>query len=81
LFLRTPCKPVIMFTYLYFIKLGVLDGVPGFYFCMLRAIHEFNISAKIYEMHLAERRDKKIIDKRYCLENPLSNSLQEFSDT
>jgi glycosyltransferase involved in cell wall biosynthesis len=81
LFLRTPCKPLIMFIYLYFIKLGMLDGVPGFYFCMLRAIHEFNISAKIYEMHLAERRDKKIIDKRYRLENSLSNSLQEFPDT
>ncbi|MBN2181532.1 MAG: glycosyltransferase family 2 protein [Sedimentisphaerales bacterium] len=56
MFLRTPCKPFIMFNYLYFIKLGILDGVSGFYFCMLRAIHEFNISAKIYEMKLTERK-------------------------
>ena len=69
-----------MFLYLYFIKLGVLDGVPGFYFCMLRAIHEFNISAKIYEMHIKERRGQKRIDKKYCNEKPLSDSLQEFSD-
>jgi hypothetical protein len=55
-FLRTPCKPVIMFIYLYFIKLGLLDGVSGFYFCMLRAIHEFNISSKIYEIRSTGQR-------------------------
>ena len=38
-----------MFVYLYILKLGVLDGLAGLYFCALRAAHELNISAKIYE--------------------------------
>ena len=49
LFIRLPGKPLWMFVYLYFVKLGFLDGRIGFYFCMLRAIHEFNISAKMLE--------------------------------
>lgn len=48
-YVRIPCKPVFMFLYLYVIQRGWLDGRAGFYFCMLRAVHEFNINAKIYE--------------------------------
>ena len=55
LFIRTPGKPFIIFAFLYFFKLGILDGISGFYFCMLRAMHELNISAKIYEMRLASK--------------------------
>ena len=51
-FLRLPCKPFITFFYLYFFKLGFLDGRAGFYFCRLRSVHEFNIAAKMYEMGL-----------------------------
>lgn len=49
LYIRLPFKPLLMFIYLYFVKFGFLDGVAGFYFCVLRAIHEFNIDAKVYE--------------------------------
>lgn len=49
LYLRIPCKPVAMFIYLYVLKLGFLDGREGFYFCVLRGIHEFNVSAKMFE--------------------------------
>jgi glycosyltransferase involved in cell wall biosynthesis len=56
LFIRIPCKPLIMFVYLYFLKLGILDGISGFYFCLLRATHELNISAKIYEMKVRSKR-------------------------
>lgn len=48
-FIRLPAKPLLMFVYLYFIKAGFLDGIEGFYFCRLRAIHEFNIGAKVFE--------------------------------
>ncbi len=49
LFLRLPCKPTLMFLWLYFVRLGCLDGQAGFYFCRLRAMHELNIQAKMYE--------------------------------
>ncbi|WP_199193217.1 glycosyltransferase family 2 protein [Blastopirellula marina] len=57
-FIRLPGKPIWMFLYLYVVKAGFLDGRVGFIFCVMRAIHEFNISAKLYEdkvMHSAEQ--------------------------
>lgn len=54
-YLRLPFKPLIMFFYLYFFKLGILDGLAGYYFCWLRAVHELNIDAKIYEMKIREK--------------------------
>ena len=49
-FLCVPFKPAIMFLYLYVVKMGFLDGRAGLYFCALRAAHELNINAKIFEM-------------------------------
>lgn len=49
-FLRLPFKPAVTFLYLYFLKFGFLDGRAGFYFCRLRAMHELNIAAKMYEL-------------------------------
>ena len=49
-FLRLPFKPVLMFLYLYGFKMGFLDGRAGLYFCALRAAHELNIAAKIFEI-------------------------------
>ena len=50
LFIRLPMRSTVVFLWLYFIKLGMLDGKEGFYFCRLRAIHELNIAAKIFEL-------------------------------
>lgn len=50
LFLRLPFKPTIIFVWLYLIKRGFLDGKEGYYFSRLRAIHEFNIQAKVFEL-------------------------------
>lgn len=49
IYLRLPGKPFWMFMYLYLCKLGFLDGKAGLYFCALRASHELNTSAKVYE--------------------------------
>lgn len=57
-FLRLPGKPCLMFVYLYFIKLGFLDGPAGFYFCCLRASHELNINAKVFEHRLESVRQQ-----------------------
>jgi glycosyltransferase involved in cell wall biosynthesis len=48
-FLRSPLKPGLLFLYLYVVKLGFLDGRAGLLFCALRACHELNINAKIFE--------------------------------
>jgi glycosyltransferase involved in cell wall biosynthesis len=49
LYLRLPCRPLLMFVYLYVLKAGFLDGRAGYYFCALRAWHELAIDAKIFE--------------------------------
>lgn len=49
LFIRLPGKPMLMFLYLFIFKRGFLDGREGWYFCVLRAIHEFNVNAKVFE--------------------------------
>lgn len=49
LFLRLPCKPTLMFFWLYVLKGGFLDSRAGWFFCRLRAVHELNIAAKMYE--------------------------------
>ena len=49
-FIRLPFRPSFMFVYLYFLKLGFLDGKAGYFFCKLRAMHELNISAKMFEL-------------------------------
>ncbi len=50
IFIRLPFRPSFMFLYLYFLKLGILDGKAGYFFCKLRAMHELNISAKMFEL-------------------------------
>jgi glycosyltransferase involved in cell wall biosynthesis len=50
-----PCRPFIVFCYLYFVKLGFLDGIPGFTYCRLRTIYEYMISVKVKEL---QRREK-----------------------
>jgi glycosyltransferase involved in cell wall biosynthesis len=49
LFIRLPGKPLLMFFFLFVIKKGFLDGIEGYYFCKLRAMHEFNIGVKVFE--------------------------------
>jgi glycosyltransferase involved in cell wall biosynthesis len=46
LFLSAPLR----FVQLYFLRLGFLDGVPGFQVCMLTAFYSFLKKAKLWEM-------------------------------
>jgi glycosyltransferase involved in cell wall biosynthesis len=56
IWVRLPFRPVLRFLWMYFVRLGFLDGRPGLMFCMLMSFHEAMISAKIYEMTM--RRSK-----------------------
>jgi glycosyltransferase involved in cell wall biosynthesis len=46
---RLPARWLWKFVYLYIIRLGFLDGYPGFAYCMLTAIYDFLIAVKVRE--------------------------------
>jgi len=48
---RLPCRPILIFGYLYFLRLGFLDGMAGLAYCRLRMIYEYMIDLKIRELH------------------------------
>jgi len=50
LWVRLPCRPLLRFIYMYFIRLGFLDGKQGFIYAVLKATHEFHITVKMGEM-------------------------------
>lgn len=47
---RLPCRPFLRFFYMYIIRLGFLDGKAGLLYATFKALQEFHISAKMYEM-------------------------------
>lgn len=47
-----PFRPVVRFGYLYLWRLGFLDGVAGFHYCMLMAIYDYFIRLKCRESRL-----------------------------
>jgi len=52
---RLPCRPFLVFCYMYFVQLGFLDGMAGLTYCRLRAIYEYMIDLKVKALR---RRDK-----------------------
>ncbi len=47
---RIPCRPLAKFGYQYLFRLGFLDGIAGFRYCMLQAIYEYMICLKTAEL-------------------------------
>jgi glycosyltransferase involved in cell wall biosynthesis len=45
-----PMRPLFVFLYMYFGKLGFLDGRVGWRYCLLRAMYEYQISLKLIEL-------------------------------
>ena len=54
--IRVPGFPLITFLYHYVLRLGFLDGKPGFIYCVLKGVQRFHAKAKWYEL---EQREKK----------------------
>ncbi len=48
--LRLPLRPLIRFVYMYFLLGGILDGYPGFNWCLLQAFYEYLILLKVWEL-------------------------------
>ncbi len=47
---RLPCRPMLRFLYMYILRLGLLDGVPGYHYCRLLSIYEYMIVLKMKEI-------------------------------
>ncbi len=58
--LRLPLRPLVRFIYAYFLRLGFLDGKPGFYFCGLLAFYDFLSEANLFERRIRERRPASV---------------------
>jgi glycosyltransferase involved in cell wall biosynthesis len=54
LFTRLPFRPAVKFLFLYFAKLGFLDGRAGLYYSIMQAFYEFMISVKLVEIEDAQ---------------------------
>jgi glycosyltransferase involved in cell wall biosynthesis len=52
---RLPGRPLLVFGYLYFLRLGLLDGGPGLTYGLLRAFYEYLIDLKASELQRRER--------------------------
>ena len=55
LFRNLPFRPLIRFLYMYFYRLGFLDGWRGFNYCVMLTFYEFMISIKIREDEIRRR--------------------------
>ena len=55
-FFALPGSPLAFFLYKYFLRLGFLDGIPGFIYCAMQGIQFFQIKAKTYELRITESR-------------------------
>lgn len=47
---RLPGRPLLVFFYLYLVRLGFLDGIPGLNYSVMRSIYEYMIDLKIREL-------------------------------
>lgn len=52
---RMPMRPLMVFIYLYIVRMGILDGRAGFYFSRMRAAYEMMIDLKIMELKRRKR--------------------------
>ncbi len=60
---KMPFRPVMRFVYMYFVRLGILDGKAGYHLAMLMASYEYMISLlyrdKLMKIREEERREAK----------------------
>lgn len=49
---RLPFRPLLRFIYMYFLRLGLLDGWAGFHYCCLLSIYEYMIVLKMEEISI-----------------------------
>jgi glycosyltransferase involved in cell wall biosynthesis len=55
---RLPLRPLMRFVYMYFLRLGFLDGRAGFVYSRLLSTYEFMIAVKVRELRRANDREE-----------------------
>ncbi|MEM6256159.1 MAG: glycosyltransferase family 2 protein [Cyanobacteria bacterium P01_D01_bin.156] len=55
IWVRLPFKPFLRFVLFYFIRLGFLDGYPGYIYGRLLSQYEYQIGVKLYELKFGGR--------------------------
>lgn len=55
---RLPFRPTLVFVFLYFVRLGILEGRPGLTYCRVRTFSEYMIDLKMMEL---KRRAKGLV--------------------
>jgi glycosyltransferase involved in cell wall biosynthesis len=60
--LNAPCRPFLKFSYLYFVRRGLLDGRAGFMYCVMQAVYEFMIVLFRWELKTSNAIAKKAIN-------------------
>jgi hypothetical protein len=50
-----PFRPALTFCYLYFVRLGFLDGRPGFHYACMSSVYEYMINLKMKELKRKEK--------------------------
>ena len=54
---KMPGRPVLMFFYLYFFRMGILDGLPGMRYSIMRSVYEYMIDLKVAEIRYNESKN------------------------
>ncbi|WP_372798416.1 glycosyltransferase family 2 protein [Pontiella sp.] len=52
---RMPGRPLLVFVYLYFFRMGFLDGAAGLRYTLMRSMYEFMIDLKVKEIRAKNR--------------------------
>jgi len=58
---RLPGRPCIVFIYLYFIRGGFLDGIPGLRYNIMRSVYEYMIDLKVAEIKFRRTFENKCL--------------------
>ena len=53
-----PGSPLLLFVYRYFLRGGILDGIPGLIYCGFQAVQMFHTKAKIHELKTRTRKQE-----------------------
>lgn len=59
---RMPCRPLLRFIYMYFLRFGFLDGAAGFHYCKLLSVYEYMIVMKQKEAAANSNRSHPLVE-------------------
>ncbi len=70
IWVRLPFKPFLRFVLFYFIRLGFLDGYPGYVYGRLLSQYEYQIGVKLYELKFGGKLNLTDTEQKNAKEEP-----------